>query len=67
MCRGPECSLFVLFGNSQSQSQLAGFWVWQLVLVFGSIVLGGFPGDFLPVIQKGESKPLGGGFQESVP
>ena len=23
----------------------------------------GFPGDFLPVIQRGESKPLRGGFQ----
>ena len=27
----------------------------------------GFPGDFLPVIQKGESKPLWGGFKESAP
>ena len=43
--------------------QVAGFGVWQLVLVVGSFVLGGFPGDFLPVIQKGESKPLVGGFQ----
>ena len=43
--------------------QVAGFGVWQLVLVVGSFVLGGFPSYFFPVIQKGESKPLVGGFQ----
>ena len=62
--RGPEFSLFALFGNShQATVRQLGIWVWQLVPVVGFIVLWGFPGDFLLVIQKGESKPLQGGFQ----
>ena len=56
-------SFWAVWKQSTGQSQVAGFWVWQLVLMVGCIFWGGFPGDFLPVIQKGESKPLGGGFQ----
>ena len=64
-CRGPEFSLFALFGNShQASVRQLGIWVWHLVPVVESIVLWGFPADFLPVIQKGESKPLRGGFQK---
>ena len=65
---GVLTSLFCTVGKqSIGQCQVARYLSLALVLVLGSIVLWGFHGDFLPVIQKGESNPLGVASKESAP